>query len=82
MYGYMPTTAEVRYVYKFGAMPEMDDRPRVVAEMELEFDRWLAEHDREVEARAIERAADSGHFNAVACIDLYQYANKIREEIR
>lgn len=58
MSGYMPSVDDVRHVYKFGALPEQADSRRVAAEMEREFDRWLAEvvraakHDGWVEGHA------------------------------
>lgn len=48
MSGFMPSVDDVRHVYMFGALPEQADSRRIVAEMGREFDRWLAEHDRQV----------------------------------
>lgn len=53
---YTPTTETVRYAYAahnahYGG--EMGYQKQAT-----EFDRWLAEHDRQVQAEALEQAAD------------------------
>lgn len=44
-----------------------------------EFDLALAEHDREVEARGLEKASNSGEFNSTVCIALNKRARRVRE---
>jgi hypothetical protein len=55
---YTPNDAVVRdaylYVYK-----EDDEDPTVVPERSLEFERWIAQHDREVAAQALREAANT-----------------------
>lgn len=51
---YIPTTDEVRAMYVTGTPPHRVS----VTQGNAEFDAWLAEHDREVQARALEEAAD------------------------
>lgn len=48
---YIPTTDQIRDAYVGEPAHFMDDLVRA------EFDAWLAEHDREVQARALEEAA-------------------------
>lgn len=52
MSDYTPTTDNVRFGFVTAPMAH---EPREYAE--AEFDRWLAKHDREVAARALEDAA-------------------------
>lgn len=51
----MPTTDEMREWYVRRDRTGRSGRK----EYELEFDRWLAQHDREVRAQALEDAADA-----------------------
>jgi phage terminase Nu1 subunit (DNA packaging protein) len=51
---YTPTTDEVRAMYVTGTPPHRVSVPQGNAE----FDRWLAQHDAEVAARALRQAAD------------------------
>ena len=55
---YTPTTEYVRDFYaKFTPSILIDRRPNGYERAEAEFDRWLAEHDREVAARTLRDAA-------------------------
>ena len=57
---YTPTTEYVRDFYaKFTPSILIDRRPNGYERAEAEFDRWLAEHDREVAAGALRDAAGS-----------------------
>ena len=54
--GYVPTTDEVRGNYS--AVSEFYElegaSEQILAEGRAEFDRWLADHDREIAAKALE----------------------------
>lgn len=50
---HIPTTAQVRELFAAALIPSDGD----VSVPLGEFDRWLAEHDREVQARAFDAAA-------------------------
>lgn len=74
---YIPTTEDIRTDWMAarhngGGIP-WDDA-------EAEFDAWLAEHDREVQARALEEAAERAWMNRYsgASHALRKYAARLR----
>lgn len=91
--GYTPTTERVRdlftWAYAWRTKDDADDTDlsKVRASNRAEFDRWLAEHDREVRAKAIEDAAadilKAQHFGHIVASttarDLEKRAAAIRE---
>lgn len=58
MSDYTPETGDVRDFYTFG-MAGWDHTLHYDPEAYAEFDRWLAQHDREVAAQALRDAASS-----------------------
>ncbi len=57
---YTPTTVEVRHAYGDARCADADDPAHANGcPQDAEFDRWLAEHDRQVKAEALREAADS-----------------------
>lgn len=70
MSDHTPTTEQVREVFTLAMVPSSGDQ----TVPEGEFDRWLAAHDREVQARALEAEANdiqaytcAGNFNPDMC---------------
>ncbi|GAB3166945.1 hypothetical protein GCM10027059_26700 [Myceligenerans halotolerans] len=75
MSDYTPTTDEVRGAWVTARCTRDEDIPGQVAE----FDRWLAEHDREVAARALEATARAWQRGEWA--NAPRYADPARERI-
>lgn len=61
MNDYTPTTEEVRDGYELNAS-DLCRQPLGHRDHYAEFDRWLAEHDRQVKAEAWAEGFDAGHY--------------------
>lgn len=61
MSDYTPTTEQVRDEYVYGQLGRATSSRVTEESLGGEFDRWLAKHDAEVAARALEAAADEFH---------------------
>lgn len=78
---YTPTTAEIREYVEVGGEPRpwepvTEESDALDARRAAAFDRWLAAHDREVAAKALEDAANDEARRKY----LYDRAARIREE--
>lgn len=75
MADFTPTTGEVRGAWVAARCTRDEEIPGQVAE----FDRWLAEHDREVAAQALEEAAGAWQRGDWAYAP--RYADPVKERI-
>ncbi len=60
--GYTPTTDEIRNVWgefsEYGGLTNRTSGGSLIDARYAEFDRWLATHDRDIQAQALREAAD------------------------
>lgn len=63
MSGYTPTTDEIRNVWgefsEYGGLTNRTSGGSLIDARYAEFDRWLATHDRDIQAQALREVADA-----------------------